>query len=218
MISLLWLWASQHLPMQETWETWVRLLGQEDSLEEGVATHSSIPAWRISWTEKPGGLQSVGLQRLGHNWRDSALYYTSFLGGSDVKESACSAEDPGSIPELGRSPGERNGYHASILVCRISWKEEPGGLQFMGSQRVRHNWATNTFTSLCLFWDPVPPLCLPPQLCPQLQILIKILFCTLQTYLSILCKTDCNCSISFLLLSSMFSKEKCTFANSTSSC
>ena len=45
-------------------ETWVRVLGQENSLEEGIATHSSILAWRIPWTEKPGGLQSVGSQRL----------------------------------------------------------------------------------------------------------------------------------------------------------
>ena len=42
---------------------WVRSLGQEDPLEEGMATHSSIPAWRIPWTEKPGGLQSTALQR-----------------------------------------------------------------------------------------------------------------------------------------------------------
>ena len=41
-------------------ETWVRSLGQEDPLEKGMATHSSILAWRIPWTEEPGGLQSVG--------------------------------------------------------------------------------------------------------------------------------------------------------------
>ena len=41
---------------------WVRSLGQEDPLEEGMATHSSIPAWRIPWTEEPGGLWSMGLQ------------------------------------------------------------------------------------------------------------------------------------------------------------
>ena len=46
------------------WETWVQSLGQEDPLEQGMATHSSIPAWRIPWTEKPGGLQSMGLQEL----------------------------------------------------------------------------------------------------------------------------------------------------------
>ena len=46
---------------------WVRSLGQEDPLEEGMATHSSILAWRILWTEEPGGPQSMGSQRIGHH-------------------------------------------------------------------------------------------------------------------------------------------------------
>ena len=45
-------------------ETWVRSLGQEDTLEKGMATHSSVLAWRIPWTEEPGGLQSMGSQEL----------------------------------------------------------------------------------------------------------------------------------------------------------
>ena len=45
----------------------VQSLGQEDPLEEGMATHSSILAWRVSWTEEPGGLQSIGLHRVRHN-------------------------------------------------------------------------------------------------------------------------------------------------------
>ena len=48
-------------------QTWVQSLGQEDPLERGLATHSSILAWRIPWTEKPGGPQSSGLQRVGHD-------------------------------------------------------------------------------------------------------------------------------------------------------
>ena len=48
-------------------ETWVRSLGWEDSLEKEMATHSSILAWKISWTEEPGGLQSMGSQRVGHD-------------------------------------------------------------------------------------------------------------------------------------------------------
>ena len=48
-------------------ETWVRSLGQEDPLEKEMATQSSFLAWRISWTEEPGGLQSMGLQRVGHD-------------------------------------------------------------------------------------------------------------------------------------------------------
>ena len=53
--------------MQETREAWVRSLGQEDPLEEAMATHSSILVWRIEWTEGPGGLCSIGSQRVGHN-------------------------------------------------------------------------------------------------------------------------------------------------------
>ena len=48
-------------------ETWVRSVDWEDPLEKGMATHSSILAWRIPWTEEPGGLQSMGSQRAGHN-------------------------------------------------------------------------------------------------------------------------------------------------------
>ena len=48
-------------------ETQVRSLGQEDPQEKGMATYSSILAWRIPWTEEPGGLQSMGSQRVGHN-------------------------------------------------------------------------------------------------------------------------------------------------------
>ena len=48
-------------------ETQVQSLGREDPLEKGMATHSSIVAWRLSWTEEPGGLQSVGSQRVKHD-------------------------------------------------------------------------------------------------------------------------------------------------------
>ena len=49
------------------WETWVRLLGREDPLEKEMATHSSTLTWEIPWMEEPSKLQSVGLQRVGHN-------------------------------------------------------------------------------------------------------------------------------------------------------
>ena len=60
-------------------ETWIRSLDGEDPLEKEMATHSSILAWKIPWTEEPGGLQSMGLQRVGHNWATSffnVLYFT----------------------------------------------------------------------------------------------------------------------------------------------
>ena len=57
-------------------ETWIQSLGWKDPLEKGMATHSSILAWRIPWTEEPGGLQSMGSQRIRH---DSAQHTQSQL-------------------------------------------------------------------------------------------------------------------------------------------
>ena len=54
--------------MQEMQETQVRSLGWEDPLEKEIVTHSSIIAWKIPWTEEPGRLQSMGSQRVGHDW------------------------------------------------------------------------------------------------------------------------------------------------------
>ena len=51
----------------EMWEIWVPSMGLKDPLEKGMATHSSILAWEIPWTEEPGGLQSLESQRVGHN-------------------------------------------------------------------------------------------------------------------------------------------------------
>ena len=66
------IWASlvaqmiNNLPAVQ--ETWIRSLGQKDPLEKGMSTHSSILAWRIPWTEEPGELQSLGLQKVRHDW------------------------------------------------------------------------------------------------------------------------------------------------------
>ena len=60
-------------------ETWVRSLGRKDPLEKEMATHSSILAWRIPWTEEPGRLQSTGLQRVGHEWATSPISYLILL-------------------------------------------------------------------------------------------------------------------------------------------
>ena len=57
------------------WETQVWSLGQKDSLEKGIATHSSILAWSFPWTEEPGGLQSLGSQRVRHNWATNTFTF-----------------------------------------------------------------------------------------------------------------------------------------------
>ena len=97
-----------------------------------------------------GLVNTVGKGEGRTNWESNIDIYTlpcvkpGFSGGSTSKESACNAGDLGSIPESGRSPGEGNGYHSSIVAWKIPWMEEPCGLQFMGSQRAGHDWATNT--------------------------------------------------------------------------
>ena len=65
-------WVKHLLTMRETR---VRSLDQEDPLEKEMAIHSSILAWRIPWREDPGGLQSMGLQRVGHHWSDLACMH-----------------------------------------------------------------------------------------------------------------------------------------------
>ena len=65
-------------------ETWVQSLGREDLLEKEMATHSSVLAWEIPWTQEPGSLQSMGSQRIGHNFatkqqcKNQPLPFTSF--------------------------------------------------------------------------------------------------------------------------------------------
>ena len=57
-------------------ETWVQFMGQEDPLEKRMAIHSRILAWEIPWTEEPGGLQSIGLQRVGHDLATKSQLHT----------------------------------------------------------------------------------------------------------------------------------------------
>ena len=93
-----------------------------------MATHSSTLAWKIPWTEEPGRLQSMGSQRVGHDWATNPCYYywvqkapdeddscpisllLPFPCGSAGKEAACNVGDLGSISGLGRSPGEGKSY------------------------------------------------------------------------------------------------------------
>ena len=67
--------------MPAMWETQVQSLSQEDSLEKEMATHSNILAWRIPWTEKPGGLQTTGFQRVGYDWH---FHFHFFLYDSQL--------------------------------------------------------------------------------------------------------------------------------------
>ena len=96
------------------WEVWVPSLGREDPLEKEMATHSSILAWRISWTEEPVGLQSTGSQRVRHDWATSLSFflfwqeYTEELYKKDLHD-----------------PDNHNGVithlEPDILECEVKW-------------------------------------------------------------------------------------------------
>ena len=125
-------------------EIWVQSLGWEDLLEKGAATHFTILACRIPWTEGPGWLQHSGPQRIGHNWAIFACslswLFFFFL--------------PLINTEKAMAP------HSSTLAWKIPWMKEPGRLQSLGSRGVGHDCRT----SLSLFpflhwrrkWQPTP--------------------------------------------------------------
>ena len=146
-----------------------------------MAPHSSTLAWAIPWTEEPGRLQSMGSQRVGHDWATSFSLFTCmhwrrkwqptslFLPGESQ------GREPGGLPSMG---SHRVGHdwcdlaaaasiwekaiaaHSSTLAWKSPSTEEPGGLQSMGSQRVGHDWATSlslfTFMNWRRKWQPTP--------------------------------------------------------------
>ena len=101
----------KNLPAMQ--ETWVLSLGWEDPLEKGIATHSSILAWNISWREEPGGLQFIRLQRVRQdrttNTFNFSINYKDFLGRSVVKNLPANAGDADLIPGSGGCPGGGDG-------------------------------------------------------------------------------------------------------------
>ena len=139
--------AIKNLPaMQEPQKMQVWSLGREDPLEEEMAMHSSILAWRIPRTEEPGRLQSVGLQSGRHNWSDLACMHAHIyvelnhfaLYLKQTQYNSLVAQTVKRLPamqetwvwSLGQedSPGEGNGNNSSTLAWKIPWLEEPSSL------------------------------------------------------------------------------------------
>ena len=118
--------------------------------------------YMLCWQRIVPDLQQVSLfNGTFNNWAFCWFYSPSpstlDLSCSSGKESACNAGDLGSIPGSGRSFGEGNGNSLQILAWSIPWTEEPGGPQSMGSQRVGHDWETNTATTPPSQVWPAPP-------------------------------------------------------------
>ena len=119
-------------------ETQIPSLGQEDPLEEGMATHSSILAWRIPWTEEPGGLQSMGLQESDMTELTKAplpCYQNVSLLAQWQRIRQPMQETW--VQSLGlEDPLEKKmETHSSVLAWKIPWTEEPDRLPSTGSQR-----------------------------------------------------------------------------------
>ena len=139
-------WWRIHLPMQKTEETLVRSLGWKDPLEEEMATHSSLLAWRIPWTERPGGLQTMGLQRVGCDCTQTHTHMNIYVYRAWRWERL----------KAGGERGDRgwDGWVASPTQWTWVWARSrswwwtgrPGVLQSVGSQRVGHDWATELNT------------------------------------------------------------------------
>ena len=118
-------------------ETWVWSLGWEDPLEEDMAIHSSILAWRIPWTEEPGGLQSLVSKKIRHDWSGLAHMHRPHWQPGPLEAESLGWEDP---------LEEGMAIHSSILAWRTPWTEEPCRPQSRGSQRVEHDWVTDTLS------------------------------------------------------------------------
>ena len=98
-------------------ETQVPSLGWEDTLKKGMATHSSILAWRTPWTEEPDGLQSMGITRVGHGWvSNTHKVFLGFPGGASGKEPTCQCRRH-----------KRHGFHFWVgkILWRRAWQPTP---------------------------------------------------------------------------------------------
>ena len=117
-----------------------------------IKSNNSSNMWNYSW----GGVFSF----LKGNMSYSLIFYyiilkynLGFHGGSDGKESACDVREAGSISRSGRPPWRKKSQPTPVFLPGEFHEEEPAGLQPVGLQRGKHNWATNTFTILTKLWN-----------------------------------------------------------------
>ena len=141
-----------------------------------MASHSSTLAWKIPWMEEPGGLQSMGSRRVRHDWAPSLSLFTFMRWRRKWHQLQYSClENPmdrgawqAAVHGVSKSWDtiewltleKAMAPHFSTLAWKILWMEEPGGLQSMGSLRVRHDWVTSrslfTFMHWRRKWQPTP--------------------------------------------------------------
>ena len=140
----------KHMPVMQETQVWS--LGREDPLEKEMAVHSSILAWRISWREEPGRLQSKGSQRVRHSWVTSLFFYNEEIVLSGIKcvvetrwaflvaqmvQNLPAMQETGFDPWVRKIPWRRE-WQPTPLAWRIPWTEKPGRLQSMHGVTNRH--------------------------------------------------------------------------------
>ena len=125
-MSFFWANKSNWSPMAQTvknlpvvWETWVWSLGWEDSLEKRMATHPSIIAWRIPWTEEPGRLQSMGSQRVGQYWGTNTFTLICMKSESESHSLMPHSLWSHELYSLWNSSGQNTGMGSLSLLQRI---------------------------------------------------------------------------------------------------
>ena len=114
-------------------------LGGEDPLEEDMATHTSILAWKISWTEEPADHGLWDRKESDMTGQLSTVPNKGFPSGSVVKNLPANAGDPGSIPESGISPGEQNGNPLQSSCLENTMDRGAWGATVHGVERIGHN-------------------------------------------------------------------------------
>ena len=139
-------------------ETWIQSLGPEDPLEKGMATHSSVLAWRIPWTEEPHQLQSMDLQRVGHYWAaehtHSPLNTTRFRENVTDHCKLYSAVESVWLTKLLRLPWIFLAVRIYIFMSRQKTKRKKKGGMWWWTSRERYElvWRIMDFWSIIEFY------------------------------------------------------------------
>ena len=167
------------------WETWVQYLGLEDPLEKEMATHCSTLAWKIPWMEEPGRPQSMGSQRVGHDWATSLFLHAQWPGtalflGEGIHTTAT---DQGSWPpsptKIDQGPDKQFGQHFVQATLQQPEQEQTAGplacslgevsrfLIRCEGRAVSRGWARGVTWVFCpsLRWYCVPKTCTVPCFC-----------------------------------------------------
>ena len=121
------------IPWRRKWQPTPVLLPGESHGQRSLAGYSPWGSQESDMTERLSTCSTVA-----YSLCKPEEYFTSSYFGF-YKESACNTGDPSLIPGWGRSPGEGHDNYSCILACKIPWTEEPGRVQLMGLQRVRHD-------------------------------------------------------------------------------